>query len=115
MAQQTNGTHTPLRVVVFDNMRVRSHIFSRLFSRHPLLKQVYHPYLTPAFIGPERITARIKHSERRRQEVEEEWLPLYVQDTYGSCTKQLEREVAEAENAVRVVPFTVSFFAGVMY
>ena len=43
MENQANGFHYPLRVFVFDNLRVRSHIFSRMFSEHSELKHVYHP------------------------------------------------------------------------
>ena len=75
---QTNGTEHPLRVCVFDNMRVRSHIFSRLFSQHSQLKQIYHPYLMPSFLGPARIQVHFDHPPRRRREIEVDWQPLYV-------------------------------------
>lgn len=101
MAQQTNDSKHPLRVVVFDNMRTRSHIFSRIFSEHPQLQQVYHPYLECSFLGPERMTPYLKHSERREKEITEDWAPIYVKETFGSSRRKLEKDVAEIEETVR--------------
>lgn len=98
--QQSNGTSHPLRVFVFDNMRVRSHIFGRLFSEHPDLEQIYHPFLMPSFLGPERMQRHFKHSAVRRKEIEEGWAPLYVPDTYGMCQRELANRVAEIEKKV---------------
>ena len=100
MAAQTNEHTHPLRVCVFDNMRARSHIFARLFSEHPQIQQVYHPFMMASFLGPERMTAHTKHSERREKEVNEDWLPLYVPDTYGTSRKWLEDQVHEIERKV---------------
>ena len=44
----------------------------------------------------------MKHSERREKELQEDWQPLYVQDTYGSSRRELEDQVAEIEKSVRV-------------
>lgn len=100
MASNTNSTPPPLRVVVFDNMRVRSHLFSRLFSEHPAFEQIYHPFLMPAFMGPEKLTVKLRHSEARRKQVEEDWAPIAVKDTYGSAVAQLGSDVERVEAAV---------------
>ena len=102
MATQTNGVHNPLRVVVFDNMRNRSHIFSRLWSLHDAVSQIWHPYVTTAFVGPDRIVARLRHSEERQREVMVDWEQLFVPETYGKSTKILEEKVAAIERAVGV-------------
>lgn len=102
MAAQSNGVRTPLRVVVFDNMRSRSHIFSRLFSEHPELGLVWHPYVMTGFLGPDRTVARLRHSEARQREVMNDWAPMFVPETYGKATRILEEKAAAVESTVGV-------------
>ena len=100
MSKQTNGVNNPLRVVVFDNMRNRSHIFSRLWSLHPDLDQIWHPYVTTGFLGPDLVFARLRHSEIRQREAIADWAPMFVPETYGKATRILEGKVAAVESAV---------------
>jgi hypothetical protein len=80
----------------------RSHIFTRLFSQHPELSQIWHPYVMNAFLGPDRIVARLRHPEDRQREVMVDMAPMFVPEMYGSESVMLEKQVAEIERAVRV-------------
>lgn len=103
MATQMNGAdekHHSLRVIVFDNLRNRSHIFTRLFSQHPQFIQCWHPYVNCTFFGPDRITTRLRHGEARHKEVMVDQEFMWTNETYGSSTRALEERVAEAEKAV---------------
>ncbi|KAK5163441.1 uncharacterized protein LTR77_010623 [Saxophila tyrrhenica] len=99
MAVSTPTGNSPLRVVVFDNLRVRSHLFARLFSEHPRFSQIYHPFMMAGFLGPEGVLPKLRHSETRSKELAEDWQPLWVTDTHGSCRRQLEDDVARVEAA----------------
>jgi hypothetical protein len=54
------------------------------------------------FVGPDRVVARLRHSEERQHEVMVDWAPLFVPETYGKSTRILEEKVAAIESAVGV-------------
>ena len=55
-----------------------------------------------AFLGPDRVVARLSHSEDRQHEVVVGQAPMFVPETYGSQSVLLEKQVADIERAVRL-------------
>lgn len=88
---------TRKRIWVFDNMRARSHVFFRLFSQHPQLHQIYHPYL-PASIGACQYHDKPRHSAARTEELAR-WREagIWLRDNYSDCEERLRREIDETE------------------
>ena len=52
----------PRPIFVFDNPRTYSHVFGKIFSAHPDLERIYHPYLLTGTHSPERIQLGLQHN-----------------------------------------------------
>jgi hypothetical protein len=89
-------------IFIFDSTRLRSHLFFRWVSTSPNVQPIYHPFLMAAMFGPERIEPRMRHSEARRKELEEDLLPLYGDDTYASCKQQFIKTANDVQTRGKI-------------
>ncbi|KAF2486462.1 hypothetical protein BDY17DRAFT_79558 [Neohortaea acidophila] len=89
-------------IFVFDSTRLRSHLFFRYVSTHPALAPIYHPFLTSAMFGPERISLYFRHSDAREKEVRQQRADC--PDTPATCRQALTDAVAQAEKEGKI-PF----------
>lgn len=83
------------QIMVFDMMRLRSHLFFRFMCTNPTIEPVYHPWIMSNLFGPERITLHFLDSPAVK-----DWNDGYesirtIQNTYAGDTKELERAVEE--------------------
>ena len=99
--QQSESSSEPPHIFVFDYMRTRSHLFWRWISTHPSLTISYHPYLMAGFLGRERVTKGLRHSEKREASLQALGKLTPTDETFDSSTRSLEKEVAQADREVR--------------
>ena len=86
----SNGP-TPLRFFVFSHYRTGSHLFCRILSEHPRIKQHLYPFEAAHTLGPE---AQTQMKGEKKAE--------YV--TYQACQDLVEQQIAGVEAEVRHKP-----------
>lgn len=99
--EQDSGT--PLRVLAFDLQTTCAKLFGKSLSNYLKLGHLYHPYVVPATLGPERVHLKIGNEQTRMLwEARVLAAPQRVRSvTYEHATNKFLTEADQLEQKVR--------------